>query len=160
MTSTIVKFQDWTFAVDKALTEQTYNSILGSGADTCDCNNCKNYVACRDKVFPLQIIDLFTDLGIDFRKEVEIVTWQSLPNWLQHIGGWFHFAGEVLDGKDYRVPLPLGGHTFDLTRITDNFSIGFAEGNDLTFFPDKTDLVQVEFETIIPWVIDKKLRSA
>jgi hypothetical protein len=63
----------------------------------------KNYVAYRDKVFPKEIIQLFSDLEIDFRKEVEITTWEKLPNGLHHIGGWFHFKGQVLTGKDYRV---------------------------------------------------------
>lgn len=159
MATTIVKFREWTFEVDKECTEQTYHDISGSGADTCGCNDCKNYVAYSDKVFPKEIIELFSNLGIDFKKEVEITTWETLPNGLHHIGGWFHFKGQVLTGKDYRIPLPSGGHTFDLTPITDNFSIGFAEGNDLTFFEDKTGLVQVEFDTNIPWVIDKSLET-
>ena len=157
MTLTIVKFKDWTFEVDKTLTEQTYRSISGSGADTCTCSDCKNYVAYRDNVFPTDIIQLFGDLGVEFKKEVELTTWEILPNGLHHIGGWFHFKGHVLSGKDYRVSLPSGGHTFDLTKVTDNFSIGFAESNDLTFFEDKTGLVQIEFDTTIPWVIDKSL---
>jgi hypothetical protein len=159
MTTAIVKFKDWTFEVDKVLTEQTYKNIASSGAETCGCNDCKNYVAYRDKVFPEQIIQLFSDLGIDFRKEVEITTWEILPNGLHHIGGWFHFKGQVMTGKDYRIPLPSGGHTIDLTEIIDNFSIGFAQGNDLTFFEDKTGLVQIEFDTTIPWVIDKSLET-
>jgi len=159
MGTIIVKFKDWTFEVDKVLTKQTYHCISVSGADTCACNNCKNYVSYRDKVFPKEVIDLFNDLGIDYRKEVEITSYETLPSGLHHIGGWFHFKGRVLVGKDYRVPLPLGGHTFDLTPITDNFSIGFAEGNDLTFFEDITGLVQVEFDTNIPWVIEKSLET-
>src|SRR5690606_15691451 len=159
MATTIVKYKDWAFEVDKGLTEQTYKSISGSGADTCGCNDCINYVAYRDKVFPNEIIDLFHELGIDYRKEVEITKWEILSNGLHHIGGWFHFKGRVLIGKDYRVHLPSGGHTFDLTPITDNFSIGFAEGSNLTFFDDKTELVQVEFDTNIPWVIDKSLET-
>jgi hypothetical protein len=51
------------------------------------------------------------------------------------------------------------GTLFDLTKVEDNFSIGFAPGNDLTHFADKTDLVQVEFMTLIPWLIDKSLES-
>jgi len=42
MVITIVKYKDWTFEVDKTLTEQTYKNISGSGAETCVCNNCKN----------------------------------------------------------------------------------------------------------------------
>ena len=153
----VVNFKDWRFEVDKTMTEQTYRGISNSGAETCGCNDCKNYVAYRDNVFPKEIIDLFSALRIDYRKEVEITSYETLANGLHHIGGWFHFKGLVLTGKDYRVSLPSGGHTLDLTFTTDNFSIGFAEGNDLTFFEDKTDLVQVVFDTTIPWVIDKTL---
>jgi hypothetical protein len=159
MATTILNFRDWTFEVDKELTEQTYMTVPGSGADTCGCNDCKNYVAYREKVFPKEVIKLFNELGIDFRKEVEITTWEVLLNRLHHIGGWFHFKGRIVTGKDYRVHLVQGGHTFDLTPITDNFSIGFGEGNDLTFFEEKTGLVQVEFDTNIPWVIDKSLET-
>jgi hypothetical protein len=90
---------------------------------------------------------------------VEITSYDTLPSGLHHIGGWFHFKGQVLAGKDYRVPLPSGGHRFDLTQITENFSIGFAEGSDLTFFENKKCLVQIEFDTNIPWVIDKSLET-
>ncbi len=159
MATTIVNYKDWTFEVDDELTRQTYMGVPGSGADTCSCNYCKNYVAYRDNVFPTEIIDLFSRLGVDYRKEVEITTWEIRSNGLHHIGGWFHFKGRVVTGKDYRVPLGSDGHTFDLTPVTDNFSIGFAEGNDLTFFDDKTGLVQAEFDTNIPWVIDKRLET-
>lgn len=160
MTITTVKYRDWEFEVDRELTRQTYESISVSGADSCVCNDCKNYAAYRDKVFPDEIKKLFDDLGIDYKKEVEITSFETLPNGLHLIGGWFHFKGWVTSGKDYRVPLSLGGHTFDLTIITDKFSIGFTEGNDLTFFPDKNDLVQVEFMVKIPWIIDKSLETA
>ena len=55
--------------------------------------------------------------------------------------------------------MPGGGFTFDLTPITDNFSIGFSVGSDLAFFDDKNGLIQVEFDTFIPWIIDKKLEN-
>jgi hypothetical protein len=148
-------YRDWTFEFDKQLTIDTYSQIKESGADSCKCNDCKNYVAYRDKVFPDEILRLFCDLGIDYKKEVEITNWEKQPNGLHHIGGWFHFKGKVLKGKDSMIPLPNGGFTFDLTQISDNFSIGFSEGNDLTFFDDKNGLVQIEFDTFITWIIDK-----
>lgn len=157
MTITNVKYKDWVFEVDREFTKKTYENISMSGADTCICNDCKNYVAYRDNVFPDDILWLFDNLGIDFRKEVEITSFETLSDGLHRIGGWFHFKGSVLAGIDYRVPLPLGGYTFDLTPISDKFSIGFSEGGDLTFFLDKNGIVQVEFMTTIPWVIDKSL---
>lgn len=159
MTFTKVKYRDWEFEVDRNLTRHTYKNISASGAESCVCNGCKNYVAYRDKIFSDEIRNLFEDLGIDYKKEVEITFFETLSNGLRHIGGWFHFKGRVLTGKDYRIHLPSGGHTTDLTHIAENFSIGFAEGGDLTFFSDKNDLVQVEFMTKIPWIIDKSLET-
>jgi len=152
-----VKYRDWEFEVDTQLTKLTYDKVIGSGADGCECNDCKNYIAFRENVFPIEVQNLFVELEIDYRKEVEITSFETLPNGLHHIGGWFHFKGRVLNGKDYRVPLSSGGYSIDLTPITDSFSIGFAEGGDLTFFSDKNGLVQIEFMTFIPWVIDKSL---
>ena len=152
-------YRDWTFEFDKQLTSDTYALVKDSGADSYICNDCKNYIAYRDKVFPVEILKLFTDIGIDYKKEVEIVSYETLPNGLHHIGGWFHFKGKVLKGKDYRIPLLGGGFTFDLTLITDNFSIGFSVGSDLAFFDDKNGLIQVEFDTFIPWILDEKLEN-
>lgn len=156
MTVTTVKYRDWEFEVDREFTRLTYESVSVSGADSCVCNDCKNYVTYRDSVFSGEIKRLFEDLGIDYKKEVEITSFETLPGGLQHIGGWFHFKGRLVRGKSYRVPIPDStGFTFDMTEIEDNFSIGFAEGSDLAHFSDKTGLVQVEFMTFIPWVIDK-----
>ena len=159
MAITTLNYRDWELAVDKELTQKTYAAVIGSGSDTCGCNDCKNYVAYREQVFPTEIRALFMELGIDYRKEVETFRYEILTNGLHHIAGWFHFKGRVLAGPDYREPLPGGGHTLHLTSITADFSIGFAEGSSLTYFEDKAGLVQVEFEANIPWVLDKALET-
>jgi hypothetical protein len=151
----ILKYRDWEFEVDTLVTRRTYERILESGAESCTCGDCRNYVASRDNVFPEEILRLFEDMGIDYRKEVEIITWEVLSNGRHQISGWFHFAGRVLKGKDYRIPLPGGGFTYELTKINDNFEIGFAEGSDLTFFDKEYNLVQVQFMTSIDWISDK-----
>lgn len=156
MTETL-KFKEWELEFERLLTEQTYKDISESGAETCNCNDCKNYIANRDKVFPFEVLELFKNLGVDYKKEVEITSYEILENGLHHIGGWFHFKGQVKNGKDYKIQLSNGGYTIDLTKIEENFEIGFSKGNDLTFFNDKNGLVQIEFMTNIPWIIDKKL---
>ena len=156
MPYTYYKYKDWKFEVDVPLNRQVYAGITDSGADSCPCDDCKNYVACRDQVFPAAIKELFDALGIDFRKEVEITHYQTLENGLHQIGGWFHFKGRIVSGKDYRKPSSDGnGYTLDLTAVTDNFDLGFAPGSALSFFKEKDNLVQVEFMTSIPWVIGK-----
>src|SRR5690554_4326408 len=100
MTVTRVKYRDWEFEVDRVLTRQTDEKISVSGAKSCICNDCKNYVAYRDNVFSDEIRTLFDDLAVDYKKEVEITSFETLPNGLHHIGSWFHFKGRVLNGKD------------------------------------------------------------
>jgi hypothetical protein len=154
-----VSFMDWSFEVDRILTATTYGSILNSGADTCGCNDCKNYVAYRDKVFPTIILKLFQELGIDYKKEVEISTYEILPNGFHHICGWFHFKGKLLTGTESRTNLTGTGYTLQLMKIERDFSIGFLAASNLSFFDDKTGLVQVEFDTAIPWIIHKQLEG-
>ena len=150
MTIVRVNYKDWIFEVNKQLTEDTYAKIMCSGSEGCDCDDCKNYLAFRDSVFPAEVHNLFNDLGIDYRKEVEILSYETLPNGLHCVGGWFHFKGRIVSGKDCRVPLLGGGNTLNLTKISDNFEIGFAEYSGLTYFENKDDLVQIEFITYIP----------
>lgn len=152
-----LKFKDWVFEVNQELTEKTYQLIFESGADRCDCSDCKNYVSYRDSLFPGEIRKLLSDLKIDYRKEVEIMSFGRRENGLHHIVGWFHFKGSILSEK---MPGGKTGFTINFTKIAENFSISFFNGDALTFFEDKNGLVQVEFEAYIPWVINKELETA
>jgi hypothetical protein len=155
MATNRIKFRDWEFEVDKDLTEKTYLKTPKSGSDTCDCLDCKNYIEYREKVFPEDVIQLFDDLGVDYKKEVEVTHW-DISNGICLIAGWFHFKGSVLSGKNCYIPSESGGFHISLTELSNNFSIGFGEGNALTFFENTSGLVQIEFQTSIPWVIDDK----
>lgn len=155
----IVQFKNWKFEVDRSLTRETYAGIISGGAVSCICNDCKNYVENRENVFPEEVKILFLNLGIDYKKEVEILSYQILPNGLHHIAGWFHFKGKMIDGKNCKRNIENECFQIELTAIADNFSIGFCEQNSLTFFVNKDDLIQVEFEAYIPWLIDKSLES-
>lgn len=153
----VVQFKNWKFEVDKTLTLETYTGVTNSGSTSCGCNDCKNYIANRESVFPEEVKDLFLNLGIDYNKEVEICSWQILPNGLHHIAGWFHFKGKIIEGKNRKKDIEKSGFYIGLTEIGNDFSIGFCEQSSLTFFKDKSELIQVEFEAHIPWVINKSL---
>jgi hypothetical protein len=160
MSASTVKFRDWVFEADAQYTRQVYSKIASGGADTCPCADCKNYSANRENIFPEEIITLFGQLGIDPRKEVEIWAIRKLESGLHEIAGWFHFKGKMISGKNCREPDKTGnGFAVDLTPITGHFEIGFTLGNDLAFFVNEKELVQVEFVAAIPWVIDPNLES-
>ncbi|UUC44558.1 hypothetical protein [Flavobacterium cerinum] len=155
-----VKYKDWEFEVDRELTIKTYKNVTISGAESCICDDCKNYILYRDTVFPEEIKQLFNDLGIDLKKEVEIVSYETLPNGFQRIGGWFHFKGKLLNGNNCYIPIPDGyGFTIYMTKVVDDFSIGFTKANALTFFEKTEDLVQVEFLTSIPMNKQEEIKN-
>jgi hypothetical protein len=153
-----IKFKNWELIVNKELTQSTYEKVEMGNADSCVCNECKNYSNYRENVFPEEIKNLLLEIGIDYRKESEVTRYCKKENGLHFYGGWFHFNGEFI-GKNCEIPFGENGFTFDLTKIAENFSIGFRFSSALSFFEDKNNLVQIEFETEIPWTIDKELET-
>ena len=134
------------------MTEQTYKELEHSGAESCGCDYCKNFIEQREKVFPDEIRELFAKLGIDYKKEIDVSEFARLENGLHFYNGWFQFKGDF-KGKDCTVPLPNGGYITDMTKITDTFSIGFRYGSSLTPFKEIEGLVQIEFDCYLPWIL-------
>ena len=64
------------FGCDVEATRNAYSQILMGGADECGCEDCQNYVLNKDKAFPLQILSLFEQIGVDYSKEVKV--WYKL----------------------------------------------------------------------------------
>jgi hypothetical protein len=85
------------------------------------------------------------NLGINYHKECEVYHYHQDESGTNYFSGWFHFKGQF---KQKSLSTPEDGHILEvgLTRISDSFSIGFFYDDNLTFFDDKEDLVQVEFE--------------
>jgi hypothetical protein len=153
-----IKFKNWTLIVDEELTKSTYKKAEIGSASSCVCNECKNYSAYRENVFPEEIKKLFSEIGIDYNKESEITRYCKQKNGLHFYGGWFHFKGEFI-GENCKNKHEENSFTFELTKIEENFRIGFHLSSALSFFEDKNNLVQIEFETEIPWVIEKELET-
>ncbi|MGB4776049.1 MAG: hypothetical protein WBP45_12800 [Daejeonella sp.] len=152
-----VKFRNLELLADKQLTKLTYDKELAGGAESCGCNYCKNFANYRDKAYPEEIKQLFIELGIDYKKESEICHYYKQDNGQHFYGGWFHFKGQVTGKEDDNTA--ESESVLDLMPITKDFSIGFRAGNALTFFEDKENLVQVEFNVTIPWTISEELEG-
>ena len=153
----IIKFLDWEFNVDKEETTAGYQKALAGGSNFCKCTMCENFVASRNTIYPDTIKKLFNDLGIDYKKEAETYHMTKLDNGLHYYGGWFHFIGQIIKGKDMKIPAGSNGYTLESIEITNNFHISFLPGSSLSFLDkEKYHLIQVEFFTSIPWVIEKE----
>lgn len=159
-----VKFRDWEFEVDTVLTRRTYAKVQNGFSEGCDCNYCLNYYPQKDNIFPKEIKNLFEDLGIDYHKESECISSFDISEFsasdkyldkLYGYGGWFHFSGKIVYGKELNENLKI----YDTTLITDKFSIGFRKEKSLNFFESDVPLVQVEFAVEIPWIIGKVIED-
>lgn len=150
----IIKYKEWEFEVDIGFTRNMYSKFPSGGANECECKDCENFAMNRDNVYPDEIKELFAKIGIDYHKESEVCHYVQLENGLHFYGGWFHFKGKILTGDDCRIFHSPETSTFNLTNITENFRIGFTRGNSPSLFESLDGLIQVEFETNIPWIIN------
>jgi hypothetical protein len=155
---TTIKFREWELIVDKELTKKTFDKIEIGGAESCICDDCKNFVHNRENIYPEEIKILFSELGVDYRKDSEICHYCRQEDGLHFYGGWFHYKGKFI-GKVCTIPTGIDGYTLDLTKINNTFSIGFHNNSALTFFEDKENLVQIEFEAKTNWTIEKELEN-
>lgn len=154
-------YKDWKFKVDFDRTKEVYDKVKKGSPEECECYDCKNFSANRENIYPTEIKNLLEEFGVDYRKESEICHYSKLENGKHFYGGWFHFKGKIIEGKDCKVVHKNGGSTFDTISINEDFRVGFMKGSDLSFFDkgEKEDLVQIEFLTNSDWVNEKELES-
>jgi hypothetical protein len=151
-----INFKHWKLFVDEKLTNETYKKVEVGGVESCECNDCKNFAKNRENIYPEEIKNLLIDLGIDYHKECEVWHYCKDEFGKHCYSGWFHFKGKF-EGENCKVDLQNNISTYNLTPITENFSIGFLNESSLTFFEEKQNLVQVEFDVKTEWTISKDL---
>lgn len=70
-----------------------------------------NFVAQRTNIYPTEIKELFTELGINWMKETEVTHFGLSASEQHYYNGWFHFKGSF-EGATCEIPLPHGiGYT-------------------------------------------------
>ena len=147
MAETLVRFRQWLFSVDKEATAKAHAASLASVPVACGCVDCLNFEAAREMAFPPEVRALFTELGVDYRREGEVYAVPLAPG--RHLyGGWFHFRGAILAGPDLSQPSESSW-----AQLTDLFKIGFTPGYAPGIFVDPHHTVQIEIETTLPWLL-------
>ena len=74
----------------------THTVELESGAESCTCDSCENFVLARSDAFPEEFLRFLSSVGIDWRKEGEAFEMGKDESGLYLYGGWFHFVGRVV----------------------------------------------------------------
>lgn len=141
--------KSWGIEYDAVLTEQVYK-CLASSPEECVCENCKNFLLARKNVYPENFKRMLEQLGIDYKKEIEICYFQRIrPGWHLY-KGWFHFVGHIRN-----MPSDEGTRIYKLVPDFKDFAWSFTNKQDLV--PEafgQSPVVQLEWIGIVPWVID------
>lgn len=136
--------QEWVLACDVEATRRIYAQITEGGANECVCDYCKNYALLRARVFPEPARALLAQLGIDWRREAEVMHYNREESGLHFYGGWFHFVGHI----------ESRGTQF---KIAEDFSIDFGERYAPMFAQFKDEpTVRIDFSTHLPWVLENE----
>lgn len=119
----------------------------------CDCNQCRNFNAAAGRTFAAEFVALLDGLGIDPTKPAELCHWCREPSGLYLTGGWFHFVGSILSGED-AMHWENNTGTFRFEELVPGLEFGFTAR--LTLVREVfggLPLVQLEFQTRVPWVL-------
>jgi hypothetical protein len=136
----------WEYSCDRAATAEAYARIDMGGADQCSCAGCRNFLKARNEVFPERFLALLESLGIDSRKDAEIVYYGPSGQGIYFYGGWFHFVGTLDTTGDF-APVPMG----------EGFETWLCRAHAPRISPLKDlPVVQLEFAARnVPWHLDE-----
>ena len=139
---TEITFHDWILECDVEATRETYQKVSQGSAEICACVYCKNFAALRDDLFQADFLELLNNLGVDYRKDVEIYHKAKLEKGKHLYAGWFHSIGTIKQNGN-------------VVTLKNKIKVYFMQNKNLMFdeFEGK-DLIQIEFENVVlPWIL-------
>jgi hypothetical protein len=93
-------------------------------------------------LFQGEFLELLNNLGVDYRKDVEIYLQATLEKGKHLYAGWFHSIGKVKQNGNVVI-------------LKNELQVYFMQNKDLMFdeFEGK-DLIQIEFDNVVlPWIL-------
>lgn len=139
-----IELDGWILECDVEATRRAYEKIPLGDPEQCGCLACRNFVAVRTMAYPKTAVRLYERLGIRTDREAETYRAGPSEEGGQLYGGWHHFVGRVLQDPGTAI------------ELTESFSVWFHASRACAepVFGD-APLVQVEFFTTIPWVLEE-----
>jgi hypothetical protein len=156
-----IRFGRWQLACYSQATRAAYAVLAPDTAlmEYWD-RNFLNFLRARERglVYPEVIIQLFEQLGIDYRRESVISHLGRFDSGLHIYDGWFHFVGSIVSGRDAQVPVGPKAWNLDPEQITSTFELGFTARIELLEPLEPSfkghPVVQLIFSALgVPWLI-------
>jgi hypothetical protein len=161
-----VRILDWRVECDPEATQEAHGAMSSGAPEECRCADCLNFVAGRHLAYPAEALKVFSKLGIQPDRESSVAGAVKLSSDSYQYNGWFHFVGRLLIGPKTREVVAEIREGADIgpgviqqvtyQNLTDNFEIALSERTDL--LPPELmnkSVVQFEFVTELPWMIDE-----
>jgi hypothetical protein len=141
----------WELDFDPASTADCFARFVE--AKPCECTDCRNFRAAGNAAFTEPFLALAVQLGIDASKPSELCHYGQ-PGTPSLTHGWFHIVGSIMSGRDAWLQVDENTWHGDLESGFGLSGIGFTSRIHLLpdAFADRP-VVQLEFETIVPWVL-------
>jgi hypothetical protein len=163
---TSVDVSGWTVEADPVATRQAHDSMAVGAPESCGCSTCRNFVAGRSRAYPEAAASLFDGLGIRSDRESQLGGAIELGDGFFLYHGFFHFVGVLVDGPaalvDVRALPDKGAFTkgtvarLEFKELQPPFRLALHTKRDLADAAfGALPLVQLEFETQLPWLLDE-----
>ena len=153
-----IRVGKWTIEVDSEATRKVQLARLSGKPETCDCQDCRNFIRARDFAYPDAARSFLASLGIPFDRESEIgLAMGELDSKIFGYSGFFHFIGSIIETPpEWQSKEP--GHVVHHEKIAGDFAIAFLAPHGLVpkEFPSDVPLVHLDFITLVPWVLDER----
>lgn len=152
----LIHVLEWDLEVDPTATAQAHALRMQGSPEECGCLWCRNFASARHLAYPEYFLQFLARLGVSPGRESEVYHVREIEPGAHNYEGWFHSVGRLMNnpGLVYFGPdgtLSKGDPT------SAHFSIWFNPSNSLVpeSFPSQ-NVMQIEFSTIVPWVLEEK----
>ena len=146
-----IEIAGWLLECDPDATRRALTEVPAGAPEACGCLHCRNFAAARDDVYGPDLRILLTQLGVPADREAEVYDCGPAERFgYRRAGGWFHFVGRIV--RDPLIDEAPPARPFVL--LGPELQVYFVAGGALV--PDALaghSVVQLEFETEVPWVL-------
>jgi hypothetical protein len=139
----------WLIKYDDLATRAAYKKIRTGGPETCGCQHCNNFALARDRIYPQEVENFLNMVGIDFKKESEIIYLGKIRPSLHLYSGSFYFIGTA------EFTLDINYDSTAFIAVNKDFSWQFKNSQEpVNSAFGMQSLIQMEFMAKVPWVME------
>ena len=150
-------FGDYIIDVDVERTREIYKT-LSPVSRRCTCTSCENFDRAVDHL-PTQVLSFFESMGVDLHKVTEAYSINRNQDGSVHYGGFCHISGKIVKGRvltSVQDGQLVSLQEQDAYKPAEHFAVWFGEECAMTEAAFGAPVIQLDFGTNLPWVIDKK----